>query len=179
MACPIIFFTIFVLFISYLVPKVISLSSTYLEMFNDQKQSVSIPGNANSDRLNGGWGCSQLQLCNRRILHCPYFKWSGEVNQKLESPLIAFNGGHQCSKTPPPSAIRSPKCNLYKKWAIPGLFFFTFSSEYTIDSTQMFHINSCRWPDSNRGPWVSEATALPIEPHNHSTKMQSFNCNRK
>ena len=28
----------------------------------------------------------------------------------------------------------------------------------------MFHIKVCRWLDSNRGPLVSEATALPTEP---------------
>ena len=31
----------------------------------------------------------------------------------------------------------------------------------------MFNINFCRWLDSNRGPLVLEATALPTEPHNH------------
>ena len=34
----------------------------------------------------------------------------------------------------------------------------------TVASTQMFHIKVCRWLDSNRGPLVSEATALPTEP---------------
>ena len=47
--------------------------------------------------------------------------------------------------------------------------FFLFSSfQYTVDSKQMFHLNKiCRWMDSNRGPLVSVAAALPTEPHNH------------
>ena len=34
----------------------------------------------------------------------------------------------------------------------------------TVDSKQMFHIKACWWLDLNRGPLVSEATALPTEP---------------
>ena len=45
--------------------------------------------------------------------------------------------------------------------------FSLFSSfQSTVDSKQMFsiNINPCRWLDSNRGPLVSEGTALPTEP---------------
>ena len=35
--------------------------------------------------------------------------------------------------------------------------------QYTVDSKQMFN-KFCRWLDSNRGPLVSKATALPTEP---------------
>ena len=57
------------------------------------------------------------------------------------------------------------KANLFfNKWAIPGLFFVYFRLFNTVASTQMFHIKVCRWLDSNRGPLVSEATALPTEP---------------
>ena len=50
-----------------------------------------------------------------------------------------------------------------------SFFFFLFSSfQYTVDSKQMFHLNkTCRWLDSNCGPLVSVAAALPTEPHNH------------
>ena len=57
-------------------------------------------------------------------------------------------------------------CFCLKK-AIPGLFSFIFSYfQYTVDRKQMFNINInfWRWLDSNRGPLVSEATALLTEP---------------
>ena len=31
--------------------------------------------------------------------------------------------------------------NFFFKWAIPGLFFFISSLQYTVDSKQMFNIN--------------------------------------
>ena len=31
--------------------------------------------------------------------------------------------------------------NFFFKWAIPGLFFFISSFQYTVDSKQMFNIN--------------------------------------
>ena len=55
---------------------------------------------------------------------------------------------------------------VFLKWAIPGLFFVYFCLFITVDSKQMFN-KFCRWLDSNCGHLVSEATALPTEPHNH------------
>ena len=47
------------------------------------------------------------------------------------------------------------------KWAIPGLFFiFVFSTQLLMNNFTKFR----RWLDSNCGPLVSEATALPTEP---------------
>ena len=43
----------------------------------------------------------------------------------------------------------------------------------TVDSKQMFN-NFCRRLDLNRGPLVSEATALPTEPHNHCPLVQKI-----
>ena len=64
--------------------------------------------------------------------------------------------------------IRSHLCGLFffkKNWPFPASFFFISSFQYTVDSKQMFNINKfCQWLDSNRGPLVSEATALPTEP---------------
>ena len=54
---------------------------------------------------------------------------------------------------------------LLKK-AITSLFFLYFRLFNTVDSKQMFN-KFCRWLDTNRGPLVLEATALPTEPHNH------------
>ena len=59
------------------------------------------------------------------------------------------------------------KFRCFFKWAILGLFSLFSSFQYTIDSTQMFNINFCRWLDSNHRPLLSEATALPTEPHKH------------
>ena len=42
--------------------------------------------------------------------------------------------------------------------------FLYFRLFITVDGIQMFYINICQWLDSNRGPVVSEATALPTEP---------------
>ena len=53
------------------------------------------------------------------------------------------------------------------KWAIPGLFFFIFclfNTQLIVYNNGSILINFCRWLDSNRGPLVSEATALPTEP---------------
>ena len=46
------------------------------------------------------------------------------------------------------------------------LFLLLLPFQYTVDSKQMFNIkiNFCQWLDSNHGPLVSEATALPTEP---------------
>ena len=49
-----------------------------------------------------------------------------------------------------------------KKWAIPGLFFFIFI--FSIQLIVNAWIKFRRWLDSNHGPLVSEATALPTEP---------------
>ena len=51
---------------------------------------------------------------------------------------------------------------MFFKWAIPNLFFFifVFSTVNNIDSILKF----CWWLNSNRGPLVSDATALPTEP---------------
>ena len=57
-------------------------------------------------------------------------------------------------------------CFFFKKWAIPGLFFFyfrLFNTQLTVYKCSML-INFCRWLDSNRASLVSEATALPTEP---------------
>ena len=52
---------------------------------------------------------------------------------------------------------------FFKKWAIPGLFFIYFHLFNTVDNKQMLN-KFCRWLESNRGPLVSKATALPTEP---------------
>ena len=52
---------------------------------------------------------------------------------------------------------------FFYKLAIPGLFFLYFRLFNIVDSKQMFN-KFCQWLDSNRGPLVSEATALPTEP---------------
>ena len=44
------------------------------------------------------------------------------------------------------------------------LYFRLFNTQLTITKCSIIF---CRWLDSNRGPLVSEATALPTEPHNH------------
>ena len=57
-------------------------------------------------------------------------------------------------------------CTFFKKWAIPGLFFLyfrLFNTQLTVYKCSIL-INFCQWLDSNRGPLVSEATALPTEP---------------
>ena len=50
-----------------------------------------------------------------------------------------------------------------KKWAIPGLFLFifVFSIQLIINKCS---IKFCQWLESNRGPLVSKASALPTEP---------------
>ena len=56
---------------------------------------------------------------------------------------------------------------FFKKWAIPGLFLFifVFSIQLVIYKlTNECSIKFCRWLESNRGPLVSKATALPTEP---------------
>ena len=52
---------------------------------------------------------------------------------------------------------------MFFKWASFSLF---LSFQHTVDSKQMFniYINFCQLLDSNRGPLVLEATALPTEP---------------
>ena len=50
----------------------------------------------------------------------------------------------------------------FKKWSIPGLFLFIFV--FSIQLTERIY-QIWRWLDSNRGPLVSEATALPTESH--------------
>ena len=49
---------------------------------------------------------------------------------------------------------------FFLNWAFPGLFFLYSRLFNTVDGTYKF----CRWLDSNRGPLVSEATALPTVP---------------
>ena len=51
----------------------------------------------------------------------------------------------------------------FKNGPFPASFFFIFRLFNTVNSKQMFEIQVCRWLDSNRGPLVSEATALPTE----------------
>ena len=63
--------------------------------------------------------------------------------------------------------IRDPYVGLYffLKMAIPGLFFFYFRLFKTIQLTvNKCSVKMCRCLDTNRGPLVSEATALPTEP---------------
>ena len=43
------------------------------------------------------------------------------------------------------------------------LYFRLFNTQLTVNKCSIL-INFCRWLDSNRGPLVSEATALPTEP---------------
>ena len=57
-------------------------------------------------------------------------------------------------------------CLFFKNGPFPASFFLYFRLYNTADSKQMLN-KFCRWLDSNRGPLVSEATALPTEPHNH------------
>ena len=54
----------------------------------------------------------------------------------------------------------------FLKWAIPALFFFIFVfSIHSWQFTNVQYVNFfCQWLDSNQGPLVSEATALPTEP---------------
>ena len=59
---------------------------------------------------------------------------------------------------------------FFKKWAIPGLFFFIFrlfNTQLIVYNNYSILINFCQWLDSNCGPLVSEATALPTEPQPH------------
>ena len=53
--------------------------------------------------------------------------------------------------------------NFLKNGPFPAsyLYFHLFN---TVDNKQMFYIKVCRWLDSNRGPLVSDVTALPTEP---------------
>ena len=53
----------------------------------------------------------------------------------------------------------------FLKWAISGPFFsiFVYSIQVTVDNKQMFN-KSCRWLDSNPGPLILQATALPTVP---------------
>ena len=53
-------------------------------------------------------------------------------------------------------------CFIFKKWAIPDLFFFIFV--FSVHLTVNVNINFCWWLHSNRGPLELEATALPTEP---------------
>ena len=46
---------------------------------------------------------------------------------------------------------------------------FSLFSSFQQLTVNMFIIKSCQWLDSNRGPLVSEATALPTEPQPHPT----------
>ena len=46
------------------------------------------------------------------------------------------------------------------------LYFRLFNTQLTVNKCSIYiYIIFCRWLDSNRGPLVSEATALPTEPH--------------
>ena len=67
----------------------------------------------------------------------------------------------QCSHH---TLVKRPKYNIFfKKWAIPGLFLFIFV--FTIQLIiNKCSIKFCQWLESNRGPLVSKATALPTEP---------------
>ena len=53
------------------------------------------------------------------------------------------------------------KWDIVLKWAILGPFF-VFLIQLTVNR-HMFHIRICRWLDSNCGPLIPEATALPSE----------------
>ena len=57
-------------------------------------------------------------------------------------------------------------CKVFfkKKWPFPASYLYIYFRLFDIvDSKQMFN-KICRWLDSNHGPLVSEATALPTEP---------------
>ena len=57
------------------------------------------------------------------------------------------------------------KVSIFFKWAIHGLFLFYFRLFNTIQLTiNKCSMKICRCLDSNRGPLVLEATALPTEP---------------
>ena len=62
---------------------------------------------------------------------------------------------------------------FFKKWAIPGLFFIYFRLFNTVDNKQMLN-KICRWLESNRGPLVSKASALPTEPQPLPKVLQSL-----
>ena len=68
---------------------------------------------------------------------------------------------HVCLSNASPSCFK--QILFFKKWAIPGLFFFifVFSIQMKVNNDQY---KFRRWLDSNRGPLVLEATALPTEP---------------
>ena len=55
-----------------------------------------------------------------------------------------------------------------KKWAIPGLFLLIFVFSIQLIKNKC-SIKFCRWLESNRGPLVSKATALPTEPQPRPT----------
>ena len=53
---------------------------------------------------------------------------------------------------------------FFRKMCNSQPLFLYFCLFNTVDSKQMFHIKVCQCLDLNRGPLVSEAVALPIEP---------------
>ena len=69
---------------------------------------------------------------------------------------------------------RSSRCGFYNatsllwipkfKWTIPGLLFLYFRLFNSWQLIDMFPIKIGKWLDLNRGPLLSESTALPTEP---------------
>ena len=71
---------------------------------------------------------------------------------------------------PPPERIMNERDLfnvIFFKWAIPGLFFLyfrLFNTQLTVYNCSILINFICRWLDSNHGPLVLEAPALPTEP---------------
>ena len=68
--------------------------------------------------------------------------------------------------TPVKMTIAQTTLVFLKNGPFPSSFSLFLSFQYTVDSKQIFnkYIYFCQWLDSNRGPLVLEATALPTEP---------------
>ena len=64
--------------------------------------------------------------------------------------------------------------SFFQKWAIPGLFFLYFRLFNTQLTVNKCSINFSRLLDSNHGPMVLEATALPTEPQPLPTGFISY-----
>ena len=75
--------------------------------------------------------------------------WDGPANKKNHDPNLAL----------------AKNIQLYLKMDHSRPQYLYFRLFFTVDSKQMFFIKVCQWLDSNHRPLVSEATALPTEPH--------------
>ena len=69
-------------------------------------------------------------------------------------PRCGRGGDRRAAKT-------RPSGKVFKSWAVRGLFLYIFVCLY---STHFIENKICWWLNSNRGPLVSEADALPTAP---------------